>query len=126
VVAAELERALGENPASSDGEKRLVSPDVEDTLSEGGSDNENSWTYYFGLSTITVGKIKEMAEKGYIPKGRPHAPGAATMSEPYNNEAVVYEDFFVGGLCMPPSPTLTNILLHFQAQLHQLTPNTIA
>jgi hypothetical protein len=37
-----LERAFGENPASSDGEKRLVSPDVEDTLSEGGSDNENS------------------------------------------------------------------------------------
>jgi hypothetical protein len=27
---------------------------------------------------------------------------------------------------MPPHPALADILLHFQAQLHQLTPNTIA
>jgi hypothetical protein len=26
---------------------------------------------------------------------------------------------------MPPHPALANILLHFQAQLHQLTPNAI-
>jgi hypothetical protein len=65
-VAAELERAFGENPAASDGEKCLASPDVGDTLSEGVSDNENSWTYYFGSSTITVGKSKEIEEKGYF------------------------------------------------------------
>jgi hypothetical protein len=40
VVAAELEREFGENPVASDGEKCLVSPDAEDTLSEGGSDGE--------------------------------------------------------------------------------------
>jgi hypothetical protein len=40
VVAAELEREFGENPVTSDGEKCLVSPDAEDTLSEGGSDGE--------------------------------------------------------------------------------------
>jgi hypothetical protein len=27
---------------------------------------------------------------------------------------------------MPPHPALAEILLKFQAQLHQLTPNTIA
>jgi hypothetical protein len=48
------------------------------------------------------------------------------MPEPNNDEAMVYEDFFVAGLCMPPHPALADILLHFQVQLHQLTPNAIA
>jgi hypothetical protein len=48
------------------------------------------------------------------------------MPEPDDEEAVVYEDFFIAGLCMPPHPALADILLHFQAQLHQLTPNAIA
>jgi hypothetical protein len=77
------------------------------------------------LSTITVGKIKEMVEKDYFPKGGARAPGTETMPEPDDDEAVVYEDYFVAGLRMPLHPTLADILLHFQAQLHQLTPNAI-
>jgi hypothetical protein len=47
------------------------------------------------------------------------------MQEPNGNEAIIYEDFFIAGLHVPPHPALANILLHFQAQLHQLMPNTI-
>jgi hypothetical protein len=54
VVASELEHAFGENPTAFDGEKHLASLDGENTLSEGGSDNENSRIYYFGSSTITI------------------------------------------------------------------------
>jgi hypothetical protein len=54
------------------------------------------------------------------------SPVAETVSEPDNDEAVVYEDFFVTDLHMPPHPTMVDILLHFQAQLHQLTSNAIA
>jgi hypothetical protein len=43
-----------------------------------------------------------------------------------NDEAVVYDDFFVAGLLMPPHLALADILLHFQARLHQLIPNAIA
>jgi hypothetical protein len=39
---------------------------------------------------------------------------------------MVYEDIFVVGWCMPSHPALADILLHFQAQPHQLTPNAIA
>jgi hypothetical protein len=46
--------------------------------------------------------------------------------EPDNDEVIMYEDFFVAGLRMPPHPTLVDILLKFQAQLHQLMPNAIA
>jgi hypothetical protein len=76
--------------------------------------------------TITVGKIKEMVEKCYFPEGEARPPGAEMVPEPDNDEAVVYKDFFVAGLCIPPHLALADILLHIQAQLHQLTPNAIA
>jgi hypothetical protein len=66
-----------------------------------------------------------MVEKGYFLKGGARSPGTETMSESEDDEAMVYKDFFVTGLCMPPHPALADILLHFQAQLHQLTPNVI-
>jgi hypothetical protein len=67
-----------------------------------------------------------MVEIGYFPEGGARASGTKTVLEPDDDEAMVYEDFFVVGLCMPPHPALADILLHFQAQLHQLTPNAIA
>jgi hypothetical protein len=66
-----------------------------------------------------------MVEKCYFLKGGAHAPGVKTVPEPDNDEAIVYEVFFVIGLCMPPHPALTDILLYFQARLHQLMPNAI-
>jgi hypothetical protein len=113
IIAVELEHAFEENPVASNVERHPVSSDTEDTLSEGGSGNENSRTYYFGSSTITIGKIKEMVEKGYFPEGGERSPGMETVSEPDDDEAMVYEDFFTAGLCMPPHPALANILLHF-------------
>jgi hypothetical protein len=88
-VVAELDHAFGENLAASDGEKCLASSGVEDTLSEGVSDNENSWTYYFGSSTIIVSKIKEMEEKGYFLEDETHTLGVKTVLEPNNDEAHV-------------------------------------
>jgi hypothetical protein len=40
------------------------------------------------------------------------APGTETVPEPDNDEAMVYEDFFVAGLRMPPHLALADILLH--------------
>jgi hypothetical protein len=125
-VLAELERAFGENPATFDGERYAASPNAEDDLDEGASDNAKLRTCYFGSSAITIGKIKEMEEKGYFPKGEAHTSGAKTVPKTNGDEAIVYEDFFIAGLCMPPHPALVDILLHFHAQLHQLMPNAIA
>jgi hypothetical protein len=38
---------------------------------------------------------------------------------------MVFEEFFTVGLSMPPHPVLSDILLKFRVQLHQLTPNAI-
>jgi hypothetical protein len=60
-------------------------------------------------------KTKEMVEKGCFPEDGACTLGAETMPEQDSNEAMVYEDFFVAGLHMPPHPALADILLHFQA-----------
>jgi hypothetical protein len=46
-----------------------------------------------------------------------------TVPEPADDEVVVFEEFFAAGLRMPPHPALTEILLKYRVQLHQLTPN---
>jgi hypothetical protein len=54
----------------------------------------------------------------YFPKGYCHPPGVESMPEPQANEAIVFEDFFVAGLEMPPHPVLVDILRKFRVQLH--------
>jgi hypothetical protein len=92
-----------------------VSPNTEDNLDGGASDNAKLRTCYFRSSTITVSKIKEMEEKGYFPEGEAHAPGAETMPETNGDKVVMYKDFFIVGLRMRPHLALADILLHFWA-----------
>jgi hypothetical protein len=47
------------------------------------------------------------------------------VSEPDQNEAVVFEDYFTVGLCMRSHPALVKIIMKFKIQLHQLTPNAV-
>jgi hypothetical protein len=90
-----------------------VSLNNDDDLGKGASDSAKPWMCYFGSSTITVRKIKEMEERRYFPEGEGHALGTKTVPKPNDNEAVVYEDFFIAGMRMPLHPALTDILLHF-------------
>jgi hypothetical protein len=109
----EMARAVaGELAGTSDGEGPALSVGGADT-SVGASNNENSRMYYFGSSTITRGKIKKMVEQGYFAEGEAREPGAETIPKPDDDEAIIYEDFFVTGLRMPPHPILGDILLHF-------------
>jgi H+/gluconate symporter-like permease len=48
-----------------------------------------------------------------------------SVSEPRANEAIVFKNFFVAGLHMPPHPVLTDILCKFHVQLHHLMLNAI-
>jgi hypothetical protein len=113
MILAELEHTFRENPTASNGERYAMSPIAEGDVDKGASNNAKLRTCYFRSSTIMVGKIKEMEEKGYFLEGKARAPRAETVSEPTGNEVIMYEDFFVAGLCMPPHPALADILLHF-------------
>jgi hypothetical protein len=112
--AAEMVRMVAKRSEASNGGGHVSSLDAgDDSLGEGAFNDKNSRTYYFGSSTITVGKIKEMVEKGYFTEGEGRAPGAKTVPKPDNDEDMVYEGFFVAGLRMPPHPALADSLLKF-------------
>jgi hypothetical protein len=55
-----------------------------------------------------------------------HELGEEVILEPTDIEAVVFEEFFAASLQMLPHPALTDILVKFCVQLHQLTPNVFA
>jgi hypothetical protein len=113
--AAEVVRTVGERPGASDGGGHGSSPDAGgNSLGEGASDNENSQTYYFGSSTITIGKIVEMVEKG---RQKPKQCQSLITMKP-----LCMKIFFITGLRMPPHTSLPDTLFKFQAQLHQLMP----
>jgi hypothetical protein len=41
-----------------------------------------------------------------------------SIPDPRASEAIVFKDFFVAGLWMPPHPVLVDILRKFRVQLH--------
>jgi hypothetical protein len=87
---------------------------------------ESTRSYDFGPSIITVGCIRQLEALGYFAEGSAREPGEEVIPKPAANEAVVFEDFFVVGLRMPPHLVLTDILVNFRVQLHQITPNAFA
>jgi hypothetical protein len=83
-------------------------------------------TYDYGSSGVTkahTGLMENYAR--YFPKGYDRAPGVKLVPEPRANDVVVFDDFFIAGLCMPPHPVLVDILRKFRVQLHQLMLNAI-
>jgi hypothetical protein len=71
--------------------------------------------YCFGVSMITLGQIHKMADKGYFAEGEARAVGEEMTPETQEDDAVIFEYFFVAGLRMPLHPALADILIKFQA-----------
>jgi hypothetical protein len=86
---------------------------------------DGSWSFLFGPLTMTVSRIRGKIRSGYFAEGMGSELGEETISEPQPDEAVVFEEFFNAGLRMPSHPVLADILLKFQVQIHQLTPNAV-
>jgi hypothetical protein len=83
-------------------------------------------SYYFDLSKVMRRHISDLENSfHFFLKGFAQPPGIESVLVPKENEAGVFEDFFVAGLCIPPHPMLLDILHKFCVQLHQLTPNAI-
>jgi hypothetical protein len=113
----------GEDRGSERSEEGIESTRLSDAGSQGATGDVVS--FLFGPSSITVSRVHEIINIGYFAEGMGRERGEETVPEPHPDEAVVFEEFFSAGLMMPPHPVLANILLKFQAQIHQLTPNAI-
>jgi hypothetical protein len=113
--------------SSSDASSRGVTRDVAEAGAEDAMDpRELAQSYDFEMSSVTVGRIRQLESLRYFAKGSAREPREEAVPEPNNDEAIVFEEFFAVGLRMPPHPALMEILIKFQVQLHQLTLNAIA
>jgi hypothetical protein len=71
-------------------------------------------SYDFGQSTITKACIASLESFAhYFPKGYGRPPDVESVPVPHEKEAVVFKDFFVAGLCMPPHLVVLSILRKF-------------
>ena len=57
---------------------------------------------------------------------RCRAGGASITPDPREDEVVIFEHFFHGGLRFPLNPFVGEVLRKFDVYLHQLTPNVFA
>jgi hypothetical protein len=124
VPVQEGEGAAVERGAS--GESHGNTGSVEGSRSVRMSDVGSQSSCNFGPSTITVSRIREMTEQRCFAEGGARASGEENIPEPEDDETILFEEFFTTGFRMPPHPVIADILLKFQVQLHQLTPNEIA
>jgi hypothetical protein len=79
-----------------------------------------------GLRWLPSVVLKKWLRRDTLWMEKPERRGRKQCRSRTEDEAVIFEDFFATSLHMSPHPTLADILLKFQAQLHQLTPNAIA
>jgi hypothetical protein len=83
-------------------------------------------SYDFRQSKVTRAHITSlMNSTRYFPKGFARPLEVESNPDPGENGAVVFKNFFVASLHIPPHPVLLEILCKFQVQLHQLAPNAI-
>jgi hypothetical protein len=92
---------------------------------EAGDVVDGSRSFLFRPSIVIVSHIHGMIDNGYFAEGIGREPGEENVLEPQPDEVVVFEEFFIASLRMPPHPLLAEILLKFQVQIHQLTPNSM-
>jgi hypothetical protein len=86
---------------------------------------EFAQSYDFGASLVTVGHIRQVESLLYFAEGSTCELGEETVPELNDDEAIVFEKFFMVALRMRPHLALTEIFLKYWVQLHQLTPNVI-
>jgi hypothetical protein len=100
--------------------------DAQGKESEAVDPRDSMWSYDFGASTVTVGRIRQLEALGYFAEGSACEPGEEVVLDSADDEAIIFEEFFAAGLRMPPQLVLTDILVKFRVQLHQLTLNAFA
>jgi hypothetical protein len=78
----------------------------------------------FGVSRISTVHVQDMQQLGYFGNGVGRVPGAEEILEP-EGELVVFEAFFIAGLCLPTHRFVAEVLQRIEVQFHKLTPNAV-
>jgi hypothetical protein len=133
------EQAIASTEATSERDVGSKDDNVSDDTSDGGNAFDNGGRvkigaeatltgvrYDFGWSKVTSGHISDLENSfRFFLKGFARPPGIESVPVPKENEAAVFEDFFIAVLHIPLHHVLLDILRKFRVQLQQLTPNAI-
>jgi hypothetical protein len=82
----------------------------------------------FGKSTVSAEDLTMMKRLGYFGEAESKLirfAGEEVISEPKEDEVVVFKSFFRAGLRFPLYDIIGEVLKMFEIYLHQLTPNAI-
>jgi hypothetical protein len=113
--------------------------EAEQIVAEGKSDNESEEDncilsptkpshIEFGKSTVTEDDMVVMRKLSYFEEDESKLvwfAGEEIVSEPKEDEVVVFKSFFRAGLRFPLNDMIGEVLMNFGIYLHQLTPNAI-
>jgi hypothetical protein len=109
--------------------------EAEQVVAEGGSEEDNiilSSTkpnhIEFGKSTVIAEDLVVMKKLGYFGENEDELicfAGEEVISEPKEDEVVVFKSFFRAGLRFPLYYMIGEVLKRFEIYLHPLTPNAI-
>jgi hypothetical protein len=113
--------------------------EAEQIVAEGGSENEseedNSILSPMKPSHIEFGKfiviaddmvmMKKLSYFGEVESNLVCFTGEEVVSQPREDEVVVFKSFFRAGLRFPLHEMIGEVLKNFEIYLHQLTPNAI-
>jgi hypothetical protein len=103
----------------------LDDPSSEDTLSDlVAMELQPGHTVEFGTSRISSVCMQEMQQLGYFGDGVGRVPSAEEIPEP-EGELVLFEVFFIAGLCLPAHRFVVEVLQRFDVEVHQLTSNAV-
>jgi hypothetical protein len=78
----------------------------------------------FGVWRMSSVRVQDMHRLGYFGGGVARVPGTEGVPEP-EGELVVFEAFFAADLRLPAHRFVGEVLLRFNVQIHQLTPNAM-
>jgi hypothetical protein len=82
-------------------------------------------TCFIGRSLMTQAHLDALRLEGCFEPGICRLPSKEITPKPRKNESVVFRDFFTAGLHLPVSKKFADILVAYNVQIHQLTPNSI-
>jgi hypothetical protein len=133
------EQAIASTEATSEWDAGSKDDKVSDDIGDTGNASNNgghvkigadttlaSVSYNFGQPKVMRGHISDLGNSScFLLKGFAQPPGIESVPNPKENEAVVFEDFFIADLRIPLHTVLLDIHSKFQVQMYQFTPNAV-
>jgi hypothetical protein len=85
--------------SSSDSSSGGAASDVAEAGAKDAMDpHELARSYDFGVSSVIMGRIRQLESLRYFAKGSARESGEETVPEPNDDEVVVFKEFFMVGL----------------------------